>query len=129
MKFPQVRDFMDTEVPTIDPDMDLLDAVEFLLEHHVTGAPVVIEGDKLVGMFTEKDCLKLLAMGSENVRAEGRVKDFMTPNPTHVPSHMNVYFAAGVFMNANYRRLPVVDDGHLVGAITRFDILRAIKKN
>ena len=42
---------------------------------------------------------------------------------------MNVYFLAGHFLKANYRRLPVIEKGKLVGAITRFDVLRVIQAN
>jgi CBS domain-containing protein len=42
---------------------------------------------------------------------------------------IDVYYAAGLFLKNNFRRFPVVEDGKLVGAITRFDILRVIKTN
>jgi CBS domain-containing protein len=44
-----------------------------------------------------------------------------------IPPDMNVYYAAGLFLNHSFRRLPVVENGKLVGAITRFDILRVIE--
>ena len=53
----------------------------------------------------------------------------MTSDVITVPPHMNIYFAAGMFLNDNIRRFPVTENGKLVGAITRFDILRAIRKN
>ena len=55
------------------------------------------------------------------------VRQVMTTDLVTVPRGMNIYFAAGIFLANRFRRLPVVDDGKLVGAITRFDILRAIR--
>ena len=51
----------------------------------------------------------------------------MTTNPVTVSQSMDIYYVAGVFINNRFRRLPVVDDGRLVGAITRFDLLRVIQ--
>jgi CBS domain-containing protein len=59
----------------------------------------------------------------------GVVRDFMTKEVASVPPDMNVYFLAGHFLKANYRRLPVIEKGKLVGAITRFDVLRVIQAN
>ena len=127
-KLPLVRDYMDKVVPTLRPEMDIYDAVSFLLDKHVTGAPVVDEHDAVIGMLTEFDCLRLLAEGVDADVPRGRVKDFMSMKVQTIPSRMNIYFGAGIFVGNRFRRLPVVDDGRLVGAITRFDILRAIKK-
>ena len=126
---PVVRDYMDSVVPTLSPDTDVLVAVDFLLSKHVTGAPVVDEENRVVGMITEKDCLRLLSTGMEADVPRGRVRDFMTTAVTTIEPTMNVYYVAGLFLRANFRRLPVVENGKLVGAITRFDILRVIQAN
>jgi CBS domain-containing protein len=129
LNLPKVSDYMDTIVQTLNPNTEILDAVDFLLEKHVTGAPVVDDQYRVVGILSEKDCLYLLAAGSEADLPQGTVADFMTHEVHTIPPSMNVYFCAGLFMNTVIRRFPVVDDDKLVGAITRFDILRAIQKN
>ena len=128
-KLPVVRDHMDRYVGTLRPETDILDAVGFLLEKHVTGAPVVDRSGRLVGIITEKDCLRLVAAGVGGDVPRGSVATYMTPNPETVPPDMDVYYAAGLFLTRDFRRFPVVEDGKLVGTITRFDILRAIRAN
>jgi CBS domain-containing protein len=41
---------------------------------------------------------------------------------------MDIYYVAGLFLTKNFRRLPVVEDGRIVGAVTQFDILRAVQR-
>ncbi|MFZ5445819.1 MAG: CBS domain-containing protein [Myxococcota bacterium] len=125
---PCVRDFMDTVVHTVKPELPILEAVDFLLEHHVTGAPVVDDEGRLIGMLTEKDCLRLLSSGVDGDVPRGVVRDYMTTKVDSVTPEMNVYYVAGLFLGANFRRFPVVQGGRLVGAITRFDILRSIRR-
>lgn len=126
-RLPIVRDHMDPVVHTLRPETDIYDAVDFLLDHRVTGAPVVDARGTLVGIVTEKDCLRLLAIGAGGEAPRGSVADYMTREVTTVSPNMDIYFAAGVFLRQVFRRVPVVEDGRLVGAITRFDILRAIQ--
>ena len=128
-KLPIVRDHMDTDVYSVEPGNEILDAVGFLLEHRVTGAPVVDEAGHLVGMLTEKDCLKLVATGADANMPRGTVADFMTTALTTISPDTDVYYAAGLFLHQGFRRFPVVEAGKLVGAITRFDILRVIHAN
>jgi CBS domain-containing protein len=127
MKLPKVSDYMDVEVHTLKADTPIDDAVSFLLDNHVTGAPVIDDAGVLVGILSEKDCLKLLATGDDHDVPRGTVAAYMTSDLQTIPPNMNVYFAAGLFLNTHVRRFPVVKDGKLVGAITRFDILRAIR--
>lgn len=129
MRLPRVSDYMDTVVHTVTPDMEIRSAVRFLLDRHVTGAPVVDDQLRVVGVLSEKDCLRLLAEGSDGDMAAGTVADFMSTEVISVLPRMNIYFVAGMFLRDVVRRFPVVEDGKLVGAITRFDILRAIQTN
>ena len=127
---PTVRDYMDRYVQTISPDMDIMDAVDFLLEKRITGAIVANSKDEVVGMLTEYDCLRLLTHG--NAQGEvpaGKVKDFMNTEVQSIPPTVDIYYCAGLFMNVQFRRFPVVDKGRLVGAITRFDLLRAVRRS
>ena len=52
---PVVRDYMDKVVPTLSPETDILEGVDFLLRNHVTGAPVVDPDGHVIGILTEKD--------------------------------------------------------------------------
>ena len=129
-RLPTVREFMDRHVQTIAPDMDIMDAVDFLLEKRVTGAPVADQSGKLVGILTEFDCLRLLTHGDKRGHApRGKVKDYMSAKVQSIPPTMDIYYCAGLFMNVAFRRFPVVEDGRLVGAITRFDLLRAVHRH
>ncbi len=126
---PTVREFMDKYVDTLKPDTDIMEAVNFLLEKRITGALVTNGKGELVGILTEFDCLKLLTLGGPDHEApRGTVKDFMTSKVQTIPPTMDIYYAAGLFMSEKFRRFPVVENGRIVGAITRFDILRAVQR-
>lgn len=125
---PKVSECMDQVVPTLSPDTPIMKAVSFLLQHRVTGAPVVDYKGKLLGIITETDLLRLITKGvASNPPTKAKVSDFMTSKVVTVPSTVDVYYVAGLFNENKFRRIPVVDDGKIVGAITRFDLLRVIQ--
>jgi len=128
-RLPTVREFMDKYVETLSPETEIMGAVNFLLEKRVTGVLVTNSEGELVGILTEFDCLKLLTLGGPDHKApKGTVKNFMTSEVQTIPPTMDIYYAAGLFMSAHFRRFPVVEHGRIVGAITRFDILRAVQR-
>lgn len=128
-RLPTVREYMDRYVETLSPDTDIMEAVDFLVEKRITGAIVVNSRRELAGMLTEFDCLRLLTHGDARQEApRGKVRDFMTADVKSIPPTMDIYYCAGLFMSVSYRRFPVVEDGRIVGAITRFDLLRAVRR-
>jgi len=125
---PKISEFMDQVVPTIGPDMKIMKAVDYLLRHRVTGVPVVDSDGSLLGIITETDLLKLVTEGIQGQPpTEATVAEYMSTDVVTVPPTMDIYYVAGIFLKNKFRRLPVVEDGKIVGAITRFDLLRVIQ--
>jgi CBS domain-containing protein len=125
---PKISEFMDQVVPTIGPDMQIMKAVDYLLRHRVTGVPVVDSNGNLLGIITETDLLKLVTEGIQGQPpTEATVAEYMSTDVVTVPPTMDIYYVAGIFLKNKFRRLPVVEDGKIVGAITRFDLLRVVQ--
>ena len=128
--FPTVKDYMDTRSHSISNETDILDAVDYLLKHHVTGVPVLDNDGTVIGLLNERDCLKVISGGSSSQVEQGKVSAFVSENFQSIPPSMDIYYAAGLFLkeqNASMRRFFVLEDGKLLGVITRYDILRAIQ--
>ena len=125
---PKIDVFMDSVVPTLSPETRIMKAVDFLLRHRVTGAPVVDSDGTLLGIITETDLLKLVTEGVQGEPpTDATVAEYMTPDVVTVPPTVDIYYVAGIFLKNKFRRLVVVKDGKIVGAITRFDLLRVIQ--
>lgn len=123
-----VRDYMDSATHTLSPGDDIFVAVGRLIDEGVTGAPVVDDSGRVVGMLSEYDCLRLLAEGSGGDAPRGHVRDFMATAFTAVQPTMDVYYVAGMFLSEpTRRRFMVLEAQRLVGVITRKDILRAVR--
>ena len=126
---PNVRDFMDKSFITLTPEMDVYRVIDIMLKGDITGAAVVDSKEQLVGVLSEKDCLRTLAHGAYSLVPSGKVSDYMTEKPETIYADLDIFTVADKFLNCSYRRLLVVDeDDRLVGQITRRDLLRAIQK-
>ena len=124
---PLVRDYMAKRVRTLSPDTDIYKAVEVLLKNRISGAPVIDSDRHIVGIISEKDCLKLLAHGVHADLPKGPVAEYMTTDVYSISPEMDVYYVAGLFLKNHYRRFPVVDDdGRLIGQVSRRDVLSAV---
>ena len=81
-----------------------------------------------MGIITETDLLKLVTEGIQGQPpTEVTVAEYMTTDVVTVSPTVDIYYVAGIFLNNKFRRLPVVDGGKIVGAITRYDLLRVIQ--
>ena len=123
-----VTHYMATKLITFTPETDIREAIRVILKNKISGAPVLNQRGELVGMLSEKDCIRVVLTGPFNRQPGGTgvVGDFMSTAVKTVPSTMSILDVAYEFANAPYRRFPVVDGNRLVGQISRRDVLRAI---
>jgi CBS domain-containing protein len=126
LKALRVSQYMATKLMTFLPELEISDAIEMLVRYKYTGAPVVDLAGNLIGMLSEKDCLKVAVRANTEGAAEALVGDFMTTAVDSVTPETSLFEVAQRFVNAPYKRMPVVEGGILVGQISRIDILRAI---
>lgn len=123
-----VKDYMATNVITLSPEMGISEAVKVLLSHRISGAPVVNESGGLLGLLSEKDCLKVIHDAAYHEAMDGKVGDYMSTEVKTVPSHMGIVEVSELFINHSYRRFPVMDGDKVTGQISRRDVLKALDK-
>lgn len=126
-RVPTARDCMSPNVFTLHPDQDVYEAIDILLHRKASGAPVVDDLRQLVGILTEKDCLRVLSNTSWGLLAQGFVRNFMSPVRKVIEAHQDLFAVAQIFLEGNFPSLPVLDNGKLVGRISRLDVLRGIQ--
>ena len=124
----RAEDIMTREVVTFTPETDLYDAMSVLLSKKFSGASVVDNVGVLVGVLSEKDCLRVIAGEIFEGLPEGRVGDYMSRDLVTVSPATSLFDIASLFLNRHFRRLPVIEeDGRLVGQISRRDVLWTIE--
>ena len=121
-----VRNYMTTNIVTLKPEMDVLQAISILLKHKISGAPVVNASGALVGMLTERVCMKVALDAAFHQQSGGTVADFMATDVITVPAEEAIIDTVRRFYHGDYLRYPVVDGTGLVGVISRSDAMRVI---
>jgi CBS domain-containing protein len=99
----------------------LAEAATAMTERRV-GSALVVDGDRLVGIITERDVLR--AVGSGGV--DGKVGDWMTSNPETVDADESTQQAGVVMIHGGFRHLPVLDAGRPVGIVSIRDLMRVV---
>lgn len=125
MKSIEVKDYMVASLVTFSPSMDVMEAIDVLVQNRISGAPVVDDHGNLVGLLSEKDCMKVAIQAGYYEELGGRVEDYMSKKVITVESESSVLDLAKMFLEKGPRRYPVVEDNRLVGQISRRDVLRA----
>jgi len=125
----QVKDYMTiaTQLIKFRPDTDIFFAIDTLINRAISGAPVVNDRGDLVGILSEKDCLKVLIDVSMHELPTATVEQYMSKEATTLKQTSSIMDAVEFFQKNVFRRFPVVEGAKLVGLLTRRDILRAVK--
>jgi tRNA nucleotidyltransferase (CCA-adding enzyme) len=115
-----IGQIMNKRVVALDHDASVGEAVVFLTEHHIGGAPVVNKQLQPLGMVSE---LSLIDIVFDPAVKDEPITRFMNPDVQSVKPGDSLAKAAQLFALFSFRRLPVVDEGHLVGIVTRRDLM------
>ena len=121
----QVKDAMSSEVVSIRPDVTIEAAIRILLEHNVSGAPVMDDG-RLYGIISQFQMLEVIY---DPAVKDLRVQDLMTSNVLSVEESDLLGTAANMLIVHRIHRLPVMRGRKVVGIISRSDLLRYIIKS
>ena len=125
----RVSDIMRTAVITVSPSDEVTYAVRLMIEHDVSGLPVVDSADSLVGMLTERDCIEVALSAGYFDELGGLVADFMSSPVQTANADENLVDVAQRLCKSPYRRFPVVRNGKLIGLVSRRDVLHSLQSS
>jgi CBS domain-containing protein len=144
----KVKDVMTTAVVTAQPETTFKEAAELLLDHGVSGLPIVDGDGRLLGLVTEADLMSKEAFGFREARPLGAIVDLLAGNRRWVDKaagltagevmttdvvtagpREDIAVAARRMLHWGVKRLPVVEDGRVVGIVSRPDLLRLFHRS
>jgi CBS domain-containing protein len=123
---PSVRAVMSKDLVTVDRSATVEEASAVMWARHV-GSALVMLGDDLEGIFTERDIMKAISKNADRGRTM-TVREFMTPGPRTIDADASVGEALDVMLTAGFRHLPVTDGGTLAGIVSMTDLVQATAK-
>jgi CBS domain-containing protein len=117
---PAARDQMSRDLLTVESTLPLAEVARKMVAREV-GAVLVLDGERLAGILTERDVLRAVARG---IRDDAVVRDWMTTDPETIEPDETTQHAATLMMHGGFRHLPVVEGGHVVGILSIRDLMR-----
>ena len=116
------RSHMSRDLLTVAPNEGLTDVADRMVARDV-GAVPVLEGERLVGILTERDILRAVAGG---IDADTVVADYMTPGPETMEPDEPIKQAAVLMIHGGFRHMPIVEDERVVGMLSIRDLMRVV---
>jgi CBS domain-containing protein len=120
-----VRDVMSAALVTVGPDTTVAEAATVMGTRHV-GSALVMEGDALTGIFTERDVMR--AVASDFDAAHHPVREFMTPGPATAEPTSGLRAALDTMLEGGFRHLPVIYGGRVVGVVSMRDLTASMER-
>jgi CBS domain-containing protein len=117
-------DYKGHNVLTITPDTLVYDAIYMLAQHEI-GALIVKQGNRVVGIFSERDYARKIILQDRSSRST-RVAEVMTTNVVYAEPSQSIDDCMSLMTNKRVRHLPVMDNGSLVGIVSIGDLVREI---
>ena len=123
-----VRDYMRSLSLCFSPSDPVEKVAETLVKRGELGAPVLDEHRRLIGFVTEQDCIKEMLNDSYYAQEHQLVSDIMSRRTVSVAPDEDVTHLAEEMLGAKPKIYPIVEDGRVIGIITRGDVLRALTR-
>jgi len=115
-----IREVMSTDLVSVPPSATVAEAATVMSTHQV-GAALVLEAERLLGVFTERDILR--ALGSDFDAAGHRVSDWMTRDPVTASPDVDTAEALATMLARGFRHLPIVEGDAAVGIVSMRDVM------
>lgn len=112
------------DVVTIDPGATVLEALERMADADI-GALIVLDGEELVGIFSERDYARRVVLRGRASR-DTAVREIMTPEVICVAPEQSAEKCLAIMTEKRVRHLPVLEDGRLAGVVSIGDVVKAI---
>lgn len=125
-----VEDYMCRSLITFRKEQRVIEVIQALMKFKISGAPVVNERNELLGVISDGDCMKQISESRYyNMPIGDRtVEEFMETDVPTIDKYMNIFDCASLFYKHDCRRFPILENGILIGQISRKDILCAAIK-
>lgn len=122
-----VSDYMTKSLITFQPNQSVLEVMEILIKKRISGGPVVNEKNELKGIISEGDFMKQISESKyfNMPMVEMHVDSYMIKDVETISGDMGIFEAASLFHQTKRKRFPVLENGKLVGQISRRDVLKA----
>ncbi len=130
----RVRDYMKRKLITFTADQNINEVMEIILKQRITGGPVVDDHNNLIGIISDTDLMQVIGDSRYHNMPVGdkTVADYMSNQVSTIDVEADIFDAAARFLKTGHRRFPVIEDGKLIGQISRMDVIIAatnLKKN
>lgn len=143
----QVKEVMSKEVSALSPDTNALEALQIIMQKHISGLPVLDKNNKICGMLTETEILKsilpgyidkvgkMMYIGYDKAAKKMQnlknltVNDIMRTEVLTVQPETSLAEIARLMLMQKRRRIPIVKENKVVGIIAREDVVRTIAKD
>ena len=112
---------------SLTPQDTVMTATQMMADKHI-GAILVLDGEKLVGIFTERDIAVKAVAGRKSI-TDTRLADVMTPNPDSIRPDEYVFRALELMQAGGFRHLPIVGDEGVIGLISIRDVYGAVRED
>jgi CBS domain-containing protein len=114
-----VREVMKTTLYSVDPATTVGEAISLMAQNRI-GSALIMEGGKLIGIFTERDTVRAISQSYDAPTHE--ISSWMTRNPTTVSPDVDSEEALRTMLDSGFRHLPVVEAGEVIGMVSMRDL-------